>query len=70
MLNLMTIFIYLLVRGENGTLHLHMFTHALTHTQLESYCEEGTPVGITIATLINRTCVDVTWCYQILIKLL
>lgn len=31
---------------------------------------EGTPVGVTIATLINRTSVDVTWCYQILIKLL
>lgn len=41
-----------------------------TYTHAESYCEEGTPVGVTIATLINRTSVDVTWCYQILIKLL
>lgn len=30
----------------------------------------GPPIEVTIATLINRTSVDVTWCYQILIKLL
>lgn len=44
--------------------------HTYTHTHAEAYCEEGTPVGVAIATLINRTSVDVTWCYQILIKLL
>ena len=45
-------------------------SHIHAHTHAEAYCEEGTPVGVAIATLINRTSVDVTWCYQILIKLL
>ena len=50
--------------------HFHMFARIYANTQAESYCEEGTPIEVTIATLINRTSVDVTWCYQILIKLL
>lgn len=46
-----------------------LFPHPYT-CRAWSFCEEGTPIGVTIATLINRTSVDVTWCYQILIKVL
>lgn len=47
----------------------HMFTHTHIYADsTESYCEEDTQLAVTIATLINRTSVDVTWCYQILIK--
>lgn len=46
------------ISEENGTF---LFT-VLVHTS-QSYCEEGTPAGVTLATLIIRTSVDVTLCY-------
>lgn len=46
------------ISKENGTLLLTMLVRT-SH----SYCEEGTPAGVALATLIIRTSVDVTRCY-------
>lgn len=48
------------ISKANGTL-LFLFT-MIVHTS-QAYCEEGTPAGVTLATLIIRTSVDVTLCY-------
>lgn len=58
------------ILGMCGALDFHVLVRTHTHADLECYCQEAMPIGVTVATLINKTSVDVTWCYQILIKIL